>query len=246
MFKQNVYDYIFKNVEIKQNASVLDVGCLNAKSLIYLKEKYNLTGKLIGIDKQSKNFEGADTQKALGIKLLEINASETLDFPDNSFDFIFHKDTLECITNIDNHIKDLHRILKKEGKIICVHRDWESVVCNGSNKKLINKAIYEYANFLQTGWMDNCDGWIGRRIFGYFNKTGLFKGKIDCFNDVETEFIEGSRGFEYINDMRFFIEPNGFLTQIEFDELLADIKKTYQKKEYIFSAPFYIYVGVKR
>lgn len=246
MFKQNVYDYIFNNVEIKQNASVLDVGCLNANALVYLKEKYNLSGKLIGIDKSNKNFESIEEQNKLGVNLTQMNASETLDFSDNSFDLIFHKDTLECITDIDSHIKELHRILKLRGQIVCVHRDWESIVCNGSNKKLINKAIYEYANFLQSRWMDNCDGWMGRRVFGYFNKTELFEGKIDCYNDVETEFVEGSRGFNYINDMHFFIEPNGFLTQIEFDELLADIKKTYQKGEYIFSAPFYIYVGIKK
>lgn len=77
-----------------------------------------------------------------------MNASQPLLFADNTFDLIFHKDSLECITDIDAHIKDLHRILKPGGLIICVHRDWESIVFNGTNKALINKAIHGYANFL--------------------------------------------------------------------------------------------------
>ena len=245
MFKQNVYDYIFSEIEILQHASVLDVGCLNAEALSFMKEKYNLTGELIGIDKRGKCFESSEQQSYLGVKLIEMNASEGLKFPDESFDFIFHKDTLECINDIDSHIKELHRILKKGGVIVCVHRDWESIVCNGSNKKLINKVIYEYANFLQSGWMDSCDGWIGRRLYGYFNKTGLFKSEVDLYNDIETEYVPGMRGYNYMQDMHDFIQPKGFLTQAEYDELLADLQNTYKKDEYLFSAPFYIYIGTK-
>ena len=246
MSKLKLYDYIFSDIVILQNATVLDVGCLNSKPLCYMKDKYNLNGELFGIDKQSKNFEDVDTQKSLGVKLLQMNASEKLDFPDNTFDFIFHKDTLECITDIDSHIKDLYRVLKPKGQIVCVHRDWESIVCNGSNKKLINKVIYEYANFLQSGWMDDCDGWMGRRLFGRFNKTGLFESFIDCYNDVETEFTSGTRGYKYIHEMNCFLEPKGFLSQSEYDELIADITAAYENGEYLFSEPFYIFKGIKK
>lgn len=245
MSKLNLYDYIFSDICIPQSAAVLDVGCLNSKFLCYIKKKYNLTGKLFGIDKQVKNFEDADTQKTLGVKLMQMNTSDKLTFPDNTFDFIFHKDTLECIVDIDSHIKDLHRVLKPGGQIVCVHRDWESIVCNGCNKKLINKTIYEYANFLQAGWMDECDGWIGRRVFGRFHKTGLFENSIDCYNDIETEFLPGTRGYRYIQEMRSFLEPKGFLSQAEYDELITDIIKTYENGEYLFSEPFYIYKGIK-
>jgi SAM-dependent methyltransferase len=246
MAKLKLFDYIFSDIEIAQDASVLDVGCLNAKTLVYLKEKYNLTGTIIGIDKRSNHFEDTETQKELGVKLIEMNGSEKLDFPDSSFDFIFHKDTLECITDVDAHIKDLHRVLKHDGMIICVHRDWESIVFNGSNKKLINKVIYEYANFLQAGWMDDCDGWIGRRLYGKFNKTGLFTGSVDCYSDIATEFAEGKIGYGYINDMKCFIEPKGFLSQEEYDELIADVTKTNDNGEYLFSEQFYIYKGLKK
>ena len=94
MFKQDLYDYIFKDIVLVQSADILDVGCLNGKSLTYLKEKYRLIGKLIGIDKNGKNFETKELQISKEIELIEMNASEALQFPDESFDLIFHKDTL--------------------------------------------------------------------------------------------------------------------------------------------------------
>jgi SAM-dependent methyltransferase len=245
MPKPELYDHIFSDIILQQNASVLDVGCLNSRSLCYIKERYNLTGELIGIDKRSKNFEDDEKQKELGVKLQVMNASEDLDFPDSKFDFIFHKDTLECITDIGRHIKDLYRILKPGGMVVCVHRDWESIVCCVTNKKLMNKAIYGYANFLQSGWMDECDGWMGRRLYGMFNKTGLFKSSIDCHNDIETEFLPCNRGYGYIHEMDHFIEPNGFLTRYEYDELVAGVEKAFMDHEYLFSEPFYIYKGIK-
>jgi ubiquinone/menaquinone biosynthesis C-methylase UbiE len=245
MPKPDLYDYIFSDTEISQDAAVLDVGCYNSKALCYMKDRYKLSGTLIGIDKNAKHFEDSAAQLAEGIRLVEMNASEKLDFPDNAFDFIFHKDALECFPDISGHISELCRVLKPNGQIVCVHRDWETVVCNGSNKKLINKAIYGYANFLQANWMDACDGWMGRRLFGLFNKTKMFESSIDCYNDIGTEFIPETRGYGYINSMNSFIGPTGFLTQEEYDELITDVAASYDNGMYLFSAPFYIYKGTK-
>jgi hypothetical protein len=130
------------------------------------------------------------------------------------------------------------------GIIVCIHRDWESVVFNGKNKALINKAIYGYANFLQAGWMDDCDGWIGRRVWGHFNKTGLFYGSIKVYNSIETDFSEAHSGWRYMHDMNYFIEPNGFLTEGEYIELIEDMKTTYALGEYLCMSPYYIYTGI--
>ena len=246
MLEPKLLNAFFDGVSIAEDAAVLDVGCQSAAALKWLKEKYNLSGKLTGIDKQTKNFEDLETQNALGISLLQMNASKTLGFSDETFDVIFHCNTLECITDIASHMLELHRLLKKGGIIVCVHRDWESIVFNGRNKTLINKAVYGYANFLQAGWMDACDGWIGRRVWGYFNSTGLFESRIKIYNSIETEFTEDYGGWHYIHDMKYFLEPKGFLTEAEYTELIADMKETYTRGKYLCTSPYYIYTGRKK
>ena len=246
MLDAKLLEAFFDNIDIVPNSSVLDVGCQSAYALTWIKEKYDIKGELIGIDKRSNDFEDEETLRELGVSLLLMNASETMNFPNDSFDLIFHCNTLECITDIDAHILDLHRVLRKDGIIVCVHRDWESIVFNGKNKDLINKAIYGYANFLQASWMDACDGWIGRRVWGYFNKTGLFNGNISIHNSIETEFTESAGGWHYIHDMHHFIEPKGFLTEEEYEELIDDMEETYTKGEYLCVSPYYVFAGRKK
>ena len=246
MLNNMMLENFFQNIDIPKNASVLDVGCQSANALKWIKERYNLNGRLVGVDKMDKNFEDTETQKELGISLLQMDVAKSLDFPDETFDVVFNCNTLECFPDIDAHIKELHRVLKPNGIIVCVHQDWENIVFNGKNKELINKSIYGYANFLQEGWMDACDGWIGRRVWGYFNKTKLFKGNISIYNKIETDYVEGTAGYQYITEMDYFIEPEGFLTQTEYEELLADMKSTYDTGEYICNFPYYAYKGVKK
>ncbi len=245
MLSTKLFEAFFNGISIPRNASVLDVGCQSGAALTWIKEKYHVNGTLIGIDKQSKDFETAEKQKELGISLLQMNAAGSLDFPDNTFDLIFHCNTLECIPDISAHVLELHRILKQDGIIVCVHRDWESLAFNGSNKPLINKAIYGYANFLQASWMDACDSWIGRRVWGHFNKTGLFNGEISVYNNIETEFTPSATGWQYIHDMKYFLAPKGFLTEQEYIELITDMKQTYARGEYLYASPYYIYSGRK-
>lgn len=243
--KKSLLDTVFEDITLPPGATVLDVGCRDAKTLTAIKQRFPGCGALIGIDKRNHRFEPEEEQKRLGVRLIETDASK-LDFADSSFDLISHKNTLECIPDIPSHIRELHRMLKPGGRILCIHCDWESFVLNGSNKALINKVIYQYANTLQAGWMDACDGWIGRRLWGYFHSSGLFDGSADCYCEVETDYREGTHGYRYVRDMNDFTADGGFLTQAEYEELLADMQSASDRGEYLFSAPYYIYSGVKK
>jgi len=79
-----------------------------------------------------------------------------------------------------------------------------------------------------------------------FNKTGLFDGKIVIYNSIETEYTELSRGWRYIHGMNSFIEPNGFLSEMEYAELIADMKETAASGQYLWMSPYYVYRGKKK
>ena len=119
------------------------------------------------------------------IELKVMNCAGKLGFPDNSLDFLFSKDMFECISDKMFLVKEIYRVLKPGGTVICVNCDWDSIVYNGE-KKLISKAIHAYAVTKQ-GWMDDLDSWIGRRMFGIFYCSGLFESSISVHSVVETE-----------------------------------------------------------
>lgn len=151
----------------------------------------------------------------------------------------------ECVSDKDLLVSEIHRILKPGGVIICVNCDWDSVAYNGENKDLISKAIHAYAVTKQP-WMDDIDSWIGRRMYGIFNKSKLFESSVSVHNVVETEYKEGTFGYDLSLDIAWLHKENTrALTKEEYDVFINNLKSSQQDGSYIFSKPYYIYKGIK-
>lgn len=235
---------IFEQINLPDNAVVADLGCRDASFLLGLVEAFpNKVKSAVGVDINDKGFKNIKYKKPIKLKVM--NCAKKLEFADNTFDFVFTKDMFECVPDKDFLVREIHRILKPGGTVICVNCDWESIAYNGENKELISKAIYAYAVTKQP-WMDDLDSWIGRRMYGFFNKSKLFESSISVHNVVETEYKEGTFGYDFSKQIAWLYEENtGALTKEEYDEFTDNLKSAQQDGSYIFSKPYYIYKGVK-
>ena len=152
----------------------------------------------------------------------------------------------ECVSDKDFLVTEIYRILKPGGTVISVNCDWDSVTYNGENKELITKAVHAYAATKQP-WMDDLDSWIGRRMYGIFNQSGLFESSVSVHSVIETEFTEGSFGYELSKDIAWLYEENtGALSEEEYNDFICNLKEADENGSYIFSKPYYIYKGMKR
>ena len=66
------------------------------------------------------------------------------------------------------------------------------------------------------------------------------------YNEVETEYKEGTFGYDLSLDIAWLHKENiGALTKEEYDAFTDNLKSAQQDGSYIFSKPYYIYKGVK-
>ena len=199
--------------------------------------------KAIGVDITDKWFKDVKYKKTIKLKVMD--CSKKLKFPDNSFDFVFSADMFECVSDKELLVNEIHRILKPGGTVICVNCDWESIAYNGENKKIISKSIHAYAVTKQP-WMDDLDSWIGRRMYGIFNKSNLFESSVSVHNVIETEYTEGTFGYDLSSDIAWLHKENtGALSKEEYDEFIGNLKVAHENGHYIFTKPYYIYKGIK-
>ena len=235
---------IFKQIDLPDSAVIADLGCRDATFLLEFQQTFkNKIKSAIGVDINDKGFKNIKYKKPIELKVM--NCSKKLEFADNTFDFVFTKDMFECVHDKELLVSEIHRILKPGGVVICVNCDWDSVVYNGKNKELISKAIHAYAVTKQP-WMDDLDSWIGRRMYGIFNKSKLFESFVCVHNVVETEYKEGTFGYDLSLDIAWLHKENtGMLTKAEYDEFIYNLKSAQQDGSYIFSKPYYIYKGIK-
>ncbi len=246
--KNNKYSSLFKaiseQIALPDNAVIADLGCRDASFLLAFQEAFpDKIKSAIGVDINDKGFKNVKYKKPIKLKVM--NCSEKLKFEDNTFDFVFTKDMFECVSDKAFLVSEIHRILKPGGAVICVNCDWDSVVYNGENKELISKAVHAYAVTKQP-WMDDLDSWIGRRMHGFFNKSKLFESTVSVHNVVETEYKEGSFGYNLSRDIAWLYKENtGALSEEEYNEFIGNLNTAQANGQYIFSKPYYICKAVK-
>lgn len=235
---------IFELINLPDNAVIADLGCRDAGFLLGFQQAFpDKIKKAIGVDITDKGFKNIKYQKPIELKVM--NCSKKLKFSDNTFDFVFTKDMFECVSDKEFLVKEIHRILKPGGIVISVNCDWDSIAYNGEDKELITKALHAYAVTKQP-WMDDLDNWIGRRMYGIFKKSNLFENSVTVHNVVETEYSEGTFGYDFSKHIAWLHEENtGALNKEEYDNFIDNLKSAQEDGSHIFSKPYYIYKGIK-
>lgn len=241
---ESLFKAILEQIDLSDNAVIADLGCKDATFLLAFMEAFpNRIKSAIGVDVKDKWFNNVEYKKPIELKVMD--CSKKLGFSDNTFDLVFTKDMFECVSDKDLLVSEIHRILKPGGVVISVNCDWDSISYNGENKDLITKAVHAYA-ITKQGWMDNLDSWIGRRMYGFFNKSKLFESTVSVHNVVETEYSEGTFGYDLSMDISWLYKENtGALNEYEYNEFIGDLNVAQKEGIYIFTKPYYIYKGVK-
>lgn len=242
--KSSLNEAIYELIELPDHASVVDLGCRNAGYLNGLIEEFpGKITKAIGVDTKDQNFDQISYCSPVELKVM--NCAGKLDFPNHAFDLVFIKDLLECISDKETFVKEVWRILKPNGMVLCVNCDFDSVVYNGENKDLITKAIHAYA-ITKQGWMDDLDSWMGRRTYGVFQNSGCFESSVFVHSVIETEYKEGRFGYDFSHHIGWLTEEDtGVLTPEEYHAFIHTLKEADNKGTYLFSKPYYIYKGIK-
>lgn len=240
---KTLFKAISEQINLPDKAVITDLGCKDATFLLAFQEAFpNKIKSAVGVDINDKGFKNVKYKEPIELKVM--NCSKKLEFADNTFDFVFTKDMFECVTNKDFLVAEIYRILKPGGVVICVNCDWDSIVYNGENKDLITKVIHAYAATKQP-WMDDIDSWIGRRMYGFFNKSKLFESSVSVHNVIETEYTEGTFGYDLSMDIAWLVNDNtGALTEEEYNAFIANLEAAQKDGSYVFCKPYYIYKGI--
>lgn len=231
-------NYIYSLMDLEGVRTVLDVGCGKGYDLRRIGEMLGPDARLVGVDSSQKAIDAAkaEVQGDARFTLVTADISQGLPFGDGEFDLVFSRDVLECITDKDALIREVHRVLRPGGQVVFAHWDWDSQVIDGSDKDLVRKIIHTFGDWKQD-WMTDCDSWMGRRLWRVFNRRGLFEGRVYPYVLTSTE-IERST----VRDFEALVRRD-MISREEYDRFIGDIESLAAKGEYFQAMTAYIYVG---
>jgi 2-polyprenyl-3-methyl-5-hydroxy-6-metoxy-1,4-benzoquinol methylase len=111
--------YIINRFDLK-NKKILEIGC-GRGDFINEFSNQNINCSATDIDENSiKNLNDNIIFSKNNILI------EKLDFPNNSFDFIYSKSVIEHLEKHENFFNEIMRVLKVNGKLLTLTPDWES------------------------------------------------------------------------------------------------------------------------
>ncbi|WP_064468637.1 class I SAM-dependent methyltransferase [Lederbergia galactosidilytica] len=109
---------LLKDVKLKKEMKVLDIGCGMGQTSLYLAETIGC--HVVAVDKHPKmieNFRQHPDVQALPIEIVEADI-EKLPFADEQFDLILSESVL-AFTKLAQSLYEVKRVLKKDGIFIC-------------------------------------------------------------------------------------------------------------------------------
>jgi len=242
--KSELFSRIVDKLRLKSESeyNVLDIGCGSGGLLKLLQKSVHEKSLLIGTNSSEKEHAKTQINKG-GIDFIQSKFTNRLEFQDEYFDIILSVDALECISDKKAMVKEISRVLKPKGQLVTAHWDWDTQVYHSSQKNLVRKIIHKFSDWEQD-WMDNSDGQMGRKLWSIFEGSKLFKGEMEIFNIIETEFTKGNYGYMTMSYLQNFMSEDENLNS-EVKSIYDEMELLNKKNEYFYSLNSYIYQGRK-
>ncbi|MBN1272470.1 MAG: class I SAM-dependent methyltransferase [Candidatus Aminicenantes bacterium] len=173
--------------KLSPSAIVLDLGCAQGILSFFLKKK---GGFWIHADQDLENLE--TSRPLLQSNLLQLGPG-LLPFKDNSIEQVFSLDYLEHLDDDLLCLKEIHRILKKGGKLI--------IATPRTGKGYLLHKLRPFLGMKLEFYGHKREGYTPQDLKAKMEEAGLLPVKTKTFSRFFTEFLELLLNFAYITFM---------------------------------------------
>lgn len=150
--------------------AVIDVGAGTGVTAVEMASRVGPSSRVVALDAAAQlvAFAGASAQRAGVSDVLEcrIGSADALPFPDGTFDRSFCRWLLLHTTAPDRVVREMLRVTRPGGRIMCVEADWETVTVHPGERALTRRIL----NFSNDR---HIEGWSGRRLSPLLRACGV-------------------------------------------------------------------------
>lgn len=242
----SVHDFIHSLLAPAEASAILDLGCGSGEDLQRIGLRATRHARLVGVDASESSIERARQATADDPRYSYVvhDIAEGLPFGDAEFDRVLSVNVLECIPDKQRLLREVHRVISPEGRVVFAHWDWDSQLIDGADRDLVRRVVHAFGDWKQS-WMADADAWMGRRLWRTFQESGLFAGTVHPIVLTNTRFEPGAYGYDRIEDFRSLVK-RGTLSRAQYDAFRSAIVDLAAVDRYFYSITMFVYVGQKR
>ena len=240
-------DWLLSFIRLPPGGTVADLGCGTGDDLLALAAAHpDPAARFVGIDASESSIATA-AEHAAGdsrIRFSHHHLAGPVPLADGSVDAVYSHNLLECLADADAFARDAGRVLRPGGTIVMAHWDFDSQAWDGTDRDAVRRLVHAFADWKQP-WMEHSDGWMGRRLWGVFSRTGLFDGAVHARVMTNTAYAEPWYGHARAQDMARLVR-RGLATAEEYGRFIHDQEALARDGAYFYGITGDAYAGRRR
>ena len=215
---------------------VMDYGCGPGWLAIEIARRVGASGRVHAVDLNAEFLKRAERNAAAeGLReriTFQRLRDERVALGDRLLDRVVTKNVLEYVTDLDETLRELRRVLRPGGLLHVIDSDWGMLAVEPLGAERISE-LFAAASVAYRYPL------IGRQLYGALRKAG--------FADVRVQVLAGTdtRGHfaPIVFNMASYARISGRLEPLKIDRLVADLKSAIEAGDYLLVLPQFLVTG---
>jgi SAM-dependent methyltransferase len=190
---------------VQKGGRVLDLGCGSGLTVPHLLAAAGTSGEVVAVNRMTRGFaaigERYTEPVATGrLRLVELDIAAPLPFASASLDSVVCQNVIECISDREGLLVEIHRILRPGGVAVIGHYDWDGVLLASDDRELTRRMVRGFADHTEH-WMDTSEGQIGRLLPGLVARSPFSEAATETVLFVDLSLSEDSYAMGHLEAM---------------------------------------------
>lgn len=212
----------------KPGEQIIDIGSGPGFLCESLALQVGPSGRVLGVDVSEELLAAARRRNTFANLSYEPGDATKLPVADAAFDAAISTQVFEYVADCDMAIREMHRVLKPQGRALVVATDWDGVVWHSSDRERMER--------MMRAWEPHCaDPRLPRTLAARMRDGGFEIEDVRGYTIVNTRLGDDTYSGNMLKLMASFVRRRGSVEEAEVDGWLADLRALDGQGRYFFS-----------
>jgi SAM-dependent methyltransferase len=230
---------VLKALQPKPGERVLDIGVGPGLLAFHLGRTVGPEGRVSGID-LSEGMLALARKRCAALPWIDLQKADALNLPfaDESFDAAVSTQVYEYVADIPAALKDLHRVMRRGGRIAVLDTDYDSFVLHTRDEASLRKILSAWdEHFVHPG--------LPRVLTGLLRASGFAIRRREVFPMFNPDYHDNTFAKGLLAMMASFAVGRRGVTREDTDAWLAELEQLGKDGDFFFSLNRYLFVADK-